>query len=365
VNAAPRFADPAVVVAVRAALPSPRPQAWQACQVAAGLATRVPVVLIGDAPLADGVPGDVAAWLSAPSNLTVLRPEQPSRPPIAGLRFRSQLRRWRGAPALLCRDPRVAQAEAGRWSRVVHEWHVRPEPALRRWPGAGRADHHVVVAPAMADDLVRCGVRARDVSVLANACGLDPARARARSVTRPVAGPILAIGLHRRGGLDLALRAWRRHADLPDLLIAGRDQGGERVAAWVAQADSRVRLVGPAWGERREALLDACAALLALYPRDEDSERHLCPLQVADALGSGRPLVVSDLPSIRAQVGDAPVLWAPAPAVDSGPDPRALGLDSAADALAAAVRRAAAAPPLLGAQTWAQRADVLLERLCP
>jgi len=65
----------------------------------------------------------------------------------------------------------------------------------------------------------------------------------------------------------------------------------------------RVRFLGPVWGSDREDLLDSVALWLCLYPQDEDSLERLCPLQVADAAGSGLPFVVSDLPSIRRQLG--------------------------------------------------------------
>ena len=299
------------VVAVRAALPSPRPQGWQALQMAAGLAeaTGDEVHLVGDAALPDGGPTTLQAWLGRPlpPNLAVHVPARWHRPPAAGLLFRRALGRLRSSRrGLLCRDPRVAAHEVGRgWAAVVHEWHVRPRPDDSRHRRAlDGADLHVAVAAGLDDDLARSGVGVARRLLLPNACGLD----RQRAATRRPGGAVVALGLHRRGGLDLALDLWSRRPDLPVLRIAGWDQGRERVGAWRSRLDrapalaGRIELVGPRWGAAREDLLDDARALLALYPEDDDTRTRLCPLQVVDALGSGLPLVAPELPAIAALV---------------------------------------------------------------
>lgn len=308
------------VVAVRAALPSPRPQGWQAFQQAVGLARAgvEEVVLVGDAGLPDGGPSSLQDWLGTPlpPNLEVRVPARWRRPPTAGLLFRKALRGLRSPDAvLLCRDPRVAAAEGGHWGKVFLEWHVQPKPELRGHAAAlAAADLHLPVSEGIRRDLLELGVSEDRISVLPNACGLDPARARDRW-NRQTEGtvapkPVLALGLHRRAGLDVALEAWRREPSLPTLLVGGRDQGGERARLWQEQVEAddrlrgRVRLLGPVWGEDRERLLDEAGLWLCLYPRDEDSVDRLCPLQVADAAGSGLPLVASDFPSVRGLLGE-------------------------------------------------------------
>ena len=300
------------VVAVRAALPSPRPQGWQATQQALGLARAgaSEVHLLGDFGLPDGGPEDLASWLGhdLPSALLEHRPRRWRRPPGAGLSFRHRLARLRSPDrTLLCRDPRVAAAEQGRWGRLLLEWHVRPDPSLRGHRKALRsADLHLPVSEGLARDLVALGVPAARIRILPNACGLSLARAQAR-VGRGLGEerPVLALGLHRRSGIDQALDAWRDDLNLPPLWIGGRDQGAMRTESWARSIDEdprlqgRVRLLGPVWGEEREDLLDQVGAWLCLYPVDEDSPERLCPLQVADAAGAGLPLVASDLPSIR------------------------------------------------------------------
>lgn len=298
------------VVAVRAAMPSPRPQAWQALQMAAGLAdTGRSVTLIADAGRPDGGPPDPAGWLARwPDTLDAALPAKPHRPPLAGFLFRRSLRAHASAASvLLCRDPRVVGAAAGRFAAVVHEWHVRPDPRNPRHVGARGADWHVTVASGLRADLLAFGVPEDRILLLPNACGLDPQRAAARAGLQ--GRFVVALGLHRRGGLDLALDAWAQAPDLPPLRLAGRDQGGQRTAAWRARIAQdprlagRVELAGPAWGPAREDLLDGALAWLALYPDDAETRTRLCPLQVADGLGSGLPLVTTDLPSVEALGG--------------------------------------------------------------
>jgi glycosyltransferase involved in cell wall biosynthesis len=344
------------VVAVRAALPSARPQGWQAFQQAVGLAeSGIPsVTLVGDAPLPDGVPDSMEAWLGRPlpNALRVVQPRRWHRPPGAGWLFRRAIRRLRHPDSvLLCRDARVAAAERGRWRRVVLEWHVRPDPDEPRHAAAlAAADLHVTVAAGLAEDLRQAGVPSDRVLLLPNACGLDRGRARRRAADATAAGgPVLALGLHRRDGLDLALEAWRRDPRLPPLWLAGRDQDGLRVGRWQerVRADpalrDRVRFLGARWGPAREDLLDHASVWLALYPADDDTETRLCPLQVADAAGSGLPLVTTDLPSIRGLVGSARARFVPSD------DP---------DELAAVVRSTVAEGrvPFVLRTSWADRA---------
>ena len=110
----------------------------------------------------------------------------------------------------------------------------------------------------------------------------------------------MILGLHRRSGPELALRAWSSDAALPPLSVVGRDQGGLQTRRWREAGVAGVRFLGPRWGGEREDLLDGVAVWLAPYPDDALTRNHLCPLQVVDALGSSLPLVVPDLPSIRA-----------------------------------------------------------------
>jgi glycosyltransferase involved in cell wall biosynthesis len=309
------------VVAVRAALPSPRPQGWQAFQQAVGLAEAgaLQVHLVGDAAIEDGVPSSLERWLGRPlpAALEVHRPARRRRPPLAGYLFRRSMARLRDrSRTLLCRDPRVAAREAGRWRRVLMEWHVEPRPGEAAHRGAiDGADLHVASAAGLLDDLLRAGVEPGRIVLAHNACGLDRGRAAARAAAEGE-GAVVALGLHRRGGLDLALDAWRLAPSLPPLLVAGRDQGGVRVDDWRARVAAdpalvgRVELVGPAWGASREELLDRADAWLALYPEDDATRTRLCPLQVADAAGSGLPLVATDLPSIRSLLDGAPARYA-------------------------------------------------------
>jgi len=348
------------VVAVRAALPSPRPQGWQALQMACGLASPGrPVTLIGDAALPDGGPETVDAWWggSLPDTLSVRVPPRWASPPWAGVQFRRSLAAAASAETtLLCRDPRVAGAQPQRrWRAVVMEWHVQPNPSDPRHRAAlTRPDLHVTVAPGLVADLAAAGVARERIRLLPNACGLSRERALLR--TPRADGPVLALGLHRRDGLDEVLDAWRLDPCLPTLLIAGRDQGGSRVARWRARLTEqglagRVRLIGPRWGVARDDLLDTVSAWLAPYPDDATTRTRLCPLQVVDALGSGLPLIAPSLGSVQAAAAGAP--WHEYTPGDPA-------------SLAAAVRGAVQSPRVstpAGRPTWADRAHSLVAAL--
>jgi hypothetical protein len=334
-------------------MPSPRPQAWQSLQQAVGLgeAGAPSVSLIADAPILDGVPSSLADWMGRelPAEVQVKVPTRRSRPPWAGVRFRHQLRGLRSRDSiLLCRDPRVAASEAGRWRAVLHEWHVRPDPGNSVHLAALRGvDHHITPAPGIAVDLAEAGIPPDRVHLLPNACGLDPLRADGRR--RSPGSGVLAMGLHRREGLETAFAAWALDPTLPVLQIAGRDQGGARVDAWAGDSpDPRIRFLGPVWGKAREDLLDTAAVWLAPYPDGELTRTRLCPLQVADALGSGLGVVAPDLPSIQALAGPPPSALT-AYEVD---DPNSLG---------AAVHRALRSPPPTATRrpTWVDRAQCL------
>jgi len=367
-GSASELGDAAWVVAVRAAMPSPRPQAWQAFQQAEALAsvTGAPVALVADAGRPGGGPLDLAEWMGRPlsPNLRVCAPRTPSRPPLAGLQFRRALAKQRSRCAiLLARDPRVVAAEASRaWKGVLMEWHVRPrlDSRAHRRALAGAA-LHLTPSDGIASDLLRAGVEASRIVLAPNACGLDRAGARHRAASRPAERlPVLAIGLHRRSGLDLALDAWRQDRTLPDLLIAGRDQGSVRWQAWQEAVEQdprlagRVHLVGPQWGRLREELLGQVGLWMALYPEDDITRGSLCPLQVVDAVGSGLPVVTTDLPSTRFAVGDGLATF-----VSPGDAP----------ALVAGLHRALAGPRpapsrVVGRPRWEDRARHLVAEVC-
>lgn len=328
--------------------------------MAVGLADRgVPTTLIADAARPDGGPESLESWLGRdlPGRLRAMVPGKVSSPPWAGVRFRRALSAAsRRDAVLLCRDPRVAATQrSGRWRSVVMEWHIQPDPTDARHRAALRnADLHITVAPGLMDDLGAAGVPAYRRVLLPNACGLELHRALERVPT--VGGPVIAMGLHRRDGLDHALRAWQLAPSLPPLLIVGRDQGSVRHDRWrhrilAAGLAGRVSLGGPVWGSAREDLLDGASAWLAAYPEDEQTRARLCPLQVVDALGSGLPLIAPRLCSVLAASDGAPLHeYAPG-------DPSSL-----AGAVLSAVRS-----PRLGQPgerpRWADRAGALLEML--
>jgi glycosyltransferase involved in cell wall biosynthesis len=347
-----------VVVAVRAHVPAPRPQGFQALQQAVGLA-ELGVVTTFLAHPARGLeaPAALQTWLgrTLPPKLTVRVPERDLGATVRGLQLRASLLALRSRErVLLCRDPKIAAAEVGRWAFVAHEWHEAPRPddAAHR-ETLGRVDLHVPVAPGLRELLRAAGVPAERVLLLPNASSLRRERAaRRRDGWTSGQGPVLVLGLHRRPGARDVLAAWDQDARLPDLLVAGEREGTD-LPRWLGArpGDPRIRFTGPAWGQAREDLLDCAALWLCPYPRDTETEGALCPLQVCDALASGLPVVAPDLPSVHALEGPGALAhtYEPGDARD----------------LARAVRDALTAGPGFAAPArprWVDRAARLRER---
>lgn len=129
--------------------------------------------------------------------------------------------------------------------------------------------------------------------------------------------------------LDGLVSAWRRHADLPPLVIVGRSSD-ERRAALTRDTADRVRMEGQVEDRARLAALYAGASCVVAHSWFESFG-----LTPAESLRSGTAVAATDLPAHREVCGDAAVYYAPG-------DP---------DALAAAVRTAVAAgPPRPGAR---------------
>ncbi len=346
---------PGVVVAVRAHVPSPRPQGFQALQQALGFADRgLPTAFVADPPAPGDGPRSVGEWLGRahPPDLTLHLPRRDLGGSARGFQFRRTLRGLRSPTSVLwCRDARVAAAEVGHWRLVTHEWHIRPDtadPTHRKV--LDQTDLHVAVAPGLADDILFAGVSADRILLLPNATSLLRPRAvdrAARRLDRPVRA--LLLGLHRRPGVRLALSAWSSDPTLPPLTVAGERQGAD-LRAWAGGPEvAGVTWTGPAWGANREDLLDEHDLWVCPYPEDEDTARRLCPLQVCDALASGLAVVTPSLPSIDAI------------------DPESIAHRYDADSpesLAAAVHRAvtqrARGRPELRPR-WEDRADRLIE----
>jgi glycosyltransferase involved in cell wall biosynthesis len=136
----------------------------------------------------------------------------------------------------------------------------------------------------------------------------------------PVVASAMAMGryvlflgrLHPKKGLDRLVAALQ-HAPEVSLLIAGNDESGYREVimqqATAAGVSSRVRLIGPAWGADKHALLHGAAAV-ALTSYSENFGNV-----VLEAMAAGTPVVVTPEVGLSTMVreSDAGMVTAGAP----------------------------------------------------
>ncbi|GIX21529.1 MAG: glycosyl transferase family 1 [Gammaproteobacteria bacterium] len=247
------------------------------------------------------------------------------------------------AAAALARDfvkPLVITAR-GTDVNLIPQRH--PLARRRILAAAGQADAVVSVCAALRDALVDLGVAAERVCVLRNGVDLalfrPPADRAALRRRLGLAGPtLLSVGhLIERKGHDRVIRAL---AELPEhrLVIIGRgpEEGAlRRLAARCAVAE-RVRFAGTfAPAELRDWYGAADALVLA-------SSREGWANVLLEAMACGTPVVATPV-------------WG-TPEVVADPAAGRLSADRSPQALAAAVRALAAAPPPRAAtRAWAER----------
>ena len=246
----------------------------------------------------------------------------PRRPLIAA---------WeRGLPPLLSGDvvhapTPLAPPRARRLVVTVHDavpW-THPETLTPRgvaWHrrvvlrAARTADLLVVPTAAVADDLSRV-LPGSQVELRVVGEGVSPdlrlpddADDRARVLGLPEGGYLLSLAtLEPRKGLDLALAALAHPAAPPlPLLVAGQPGWGgldlEALAARLALAPGRLRLLGRGTDADLAVLLDRAVALVA------PSRAEGFGLPVLEAMSLGTPVVSSDVPALAEVGGGATLL---------------------------------------------------------
>jgi glycosyltransferase involved in cell wall biosynthesis len=381
-----------LVLVANARLPSQRAQSLQVVQAAGafarqGVATtlvharrRHTPALPGGQDLQDyyGVPpgprADVVAvgcvdWIDAvPRALQYL----PAR--LQELSFSRSAAAWvrgrRPEAFVLSREVEAARGllAAGQ-ERVFLEVHRVPGGRARRaWllEVARAAGGLIAISGGVRDDLLALGVEAARVRVEHDA--YDPARfarlptpaqARARLDVPPEAPLVVYTGgLLDWKGVEVLVEAARRMPAVRFLVAGGMPADVERVRALAAGLDN-VRLDGfqpPA----RVADYLAAADVLAVPNRSSPaiSARYTSPLKVFEAMAVGKPVVASDLPSLRELLTHDRDAWLVPP-----DDPQALAHGVGHLLADAALRgRLGAALAARGAEhTWDARARRLLD----
>lgn len=166
------------------------------------------------------------------------------------------------------------------------------------------AGHVVVVSPHVGEQLVERGFPATRLTVVANGVPPLPSypRARARAELGIPPTEVVALcpaRLVAQKRHDLLVDAWAELADPPLLLLAGDGPNRARIFALAARhgLGDRVRLLGERTDMPR---LMAAADLVALATDWEG-----LPIAVLEALGAGKPVVVSDVSGLARQFGAA------------------------------------------------------------
>ena len=224
-----------------------------------------------------------------------------------------------------------------------------------------RAGAYVAITRALADDLsARYGPRAR-VFVVADGADAPVRLPDLPDAATPAAAPLAAYAghLYPWKGADVFVRALALTPGVRGLIVGGHPQEGdrariERLAVDLGVAD-RLEITGLLPRGRVAAELSRATMLVLPNTASAISERYTSPLKLFEYLWAGRPIVASDLASLREVLTtEAAVFVPPGDAGALAAAMRDLARDPArASGLAAAARALA---PLY---TWSARAERL------
>ena len=198
------------------------------------------------------------------------------------------------------------------------------------------ADRSVTLSRHTAGLLAAAGTRPPDVVPpgLAETERIDPARVERARREAGVEAPFLLYpgDFEFSGGYELLLEAWLGAADLPVLLLAGRDKtprAAERrraleEAACDPRAGERVRVLGAV--ADMPALIAASAGLL--FPAESLYAKSDLPIVVLETWREEKPVLVRDLPPLAEAVEGAGLVL-PARAPEWAAAARSLAADGA------------------------------------
>jgi glycosyltransferase involved in cell wall biosynthesis len=227
-----------------------------------------------------------------------------------------------------------------------------------------RAAAYVTITRALADELAsRYGRRERlfvvpDGAVLADTTATPPPHRPARDAGPAVAG--YAGHLYPWKGVDVFVRALALIPHIRGLIVGGhpRESDRERIDSLIATLGLRDRIDVTGLVPPGEVARHLCRSTLLVLPNTASaiSERYTSPLKLFEYLTLGRPIVASDLPSVREVLtpGETALLVPPG-------DPRALAaaIGQLATDPELSARLGAAARALAPAYTWEARAERL------
>ncbi len=268
--------------------------------------------------------------------------------------------------AFYCRDEiLVAMLSFLGVRRFVWESH---DGVWNRWGrrAAERSKKIVVVSHGLKDFYVQKGIPAEKIAVIPNGIDLEAfAHPQSKEESRMRLGLphdkkiALYIGmLERWKGTDTLLTAAPLFPAQVEAVIIGGE--GDAQIAPLQQAYPMVRFLG--YRPQRELPDNQSAADVLILPNTAKNEiglRFSSPLKLLSYMASGKPIVASDLPSIR-EIVDESCAFLVRP-----DDPEALvhGIEEALADTAEAARRAKTARKRLEAFTWTARARKILDIL--
>jgi glycosyltransferase involved in cell wall biosynthesis len=230
----------------------------------------------------------------------------------------------------------------------------------RVWRGA---DGYITITAALRAELeARHGVRAR-LAVIPDGVRIDAAGSvREALETQPTAEPVVAYAGHLYAwkGVDVLLEALARVAKARGLIVGGHakepDLGRlKALAARLGIAD-RITFTGMVEPARVARFLRQADVLGLPNPASAISTRFTSPLKLFEYMAAGRPIVASDLPSIREVLHhEVDALLVP----PGDPAALAAAIERLITDPALSARLAAAALAAAPAYSWDRRAERL------
>ena len=196
--------------------------------------------------------------------------------------------------------------------RIAAEIHNLPERSLPRRrivQALQELKAIITISDGLRDDLIAEGLDPRSILVARDGVHLDrfrdqPAPRTARQhLGVPVDMPAIVYAgqLYRWKGVDTLIEAMGQLPDAQLLVVGGDQENLPRIESLVAKhAPGRVRLTGMVPHHAVPFYLSA-ADVIALPNSAEQviSRRYTSPLKMFEAMAAGRPIVASDIPSLR------------------------------------------------------------------
>jgi glycosyltransferase involved in cell wall biosynthesis len=222
------------------------------------------------------------------------------------------------------------------------------------------AHGYVAITAGLAEDLTeRLGARG-SLTVVPDGVRLLPGRTFRRPVASTSPMVVYAGHLYPWKGVDVLLRALAFLPDAQAVIIGGhpaeRDLGRLRDLAASLNIADRVQFTGQIPRGEVPGWLDRADVLVMPHTATTVSERYASPLKLFEYMGAGKPIVASDISSIREVLRDGANACLVAP---GDPDALAAGIRRVVSDPGLAERMARTAFDEAGHYTWARRAEQL------